>query len=146
LSHSIARMVTDLDHTCHQSVDPPNSVSLPVIQEVQTGRRGRPAKHIDRTFLQHALHMRSPTAVARLLNCSTQHVRRQALKHGLVPPGPPVFVNVHNPDGSTTRHHRTVTAPVSTLTDHQLDALVSHILTVFPHFGRRMIRGHLVSL
>ena len=139
-------MVFDLDQACHQSIDPPDAPSLQVVTAIKTGRRGRPPKSIDPTFLRHALQMRGPTAIARLLKCSTRHVRRQALRYGFVNPGPPVLVYVRNRDGSTTRLHRSVTAPVSTLTDHQLDALLAHILTVFPHFGRRMIRGHLAAL
>ena len=139
-------MVFDLDAACHQSVDAPDAPSLHVIALVNTGRRGRPSKVIDRTFLQYALQMRGPTAIARLLKCSRRHVRRQALMYGLVRPGPAVVVRIDNDDGTTTRHHRSVTAPVSTLSDHQLDRLIAHVLTVFPHFGRRMIRGHLASL
>ncbi|TFK82284.1 hypothetical protein K466DRAFT_459051, partial [Polyporus arcularius HHB13444] len=133
LAHSVARMVSDLDQACHQSIDPPDAPSLPIVQIVKTGGRGRPMKNIDPTFLAHALSMRGPTAVARLLKCSPRHVRRQAVKHGLRDPGPPVIVHVHHPDGSTTRHHRSVTAPVSTLSDHALDALVAHTLTFVTH-------------
>ncbi|KAJ6605746.1 hypothetical protein B0H10DRAFT_2440176 [Mycena sp. CBHHK59/15] len=38
------------------------------------------------------------------------------------------------------------TAPVSTLTDGELDQLMHHILEIFPTFGRRMISGHLREL
>ncbi len=145
LQVSIERMVADLDAACHQSVDPPDRPSIPVIQEVKTGKAGRPTKLIERTFLQYAMEMRGPTQIAKLLHCSPRTVRRAALPYGLVPPAPPVLRTVTHDDGTTTRIHTSSTAPVSQLTDSALDAEVRDILTVFPNFGRVMIAGRLAA-
>ncbi|KAI0708300.1 hypothetical protein C8Q76DRAFT_599877, partial [Earliella scabrosa] len=133
LEDSLARMVADLDAACEQSVDPPEDVALPVIQTVRTGRRGRPSKLIDRTFLQYALEMRGPARIARLLDCCPRTVRRAALRHGLVQPAPPVFRTRRQADGTVAQEHTTVTAPVSTLTDQQLDEEMRNILSMVIH-------------
>ncbi|KAI0731442.1 hypothetical protein C8Q76DRAFT_591606, partial [Earliella scabrosa] len=145
LQGSVARIVADLDVACHQSIDPPETAPLPVIQTVRTGRRGRPSKLIDRNFLQYALEMRGPARIARLLDCCPRTVRRAAIRYGLVQPAPPVFRHLTQADGSVVRDHTTVTAPISTLSDAQLDAEVRNILSVFPDFGRVMIAGHLAA-
>lgn len=138
-------MVQQLDAACHHSVDPPDAPLLPVIETVQSGRRGRPAKVIDRTFLQYALNMSGPAKIAKLLHCCPRTVRRAALRYGLVTPAPPVFRSIANNDGTTTRIHTTVTPPVSQLTDQALDREVADILTVFPNFGRVMLAGRLAA-
>ena len=145
LQASVERMVADLDAACHASADPPDAPRLPVIQTVPTGRRGRPPKIIDRTFLQYALAMRGPTHVARVLQCSPRTVRREALRLGLAEPGPPVFTRVARADGTVTQIHTTVTHAVSSLSDADLDQAVADILAVFPDFGRSMIAGHLAA-
>lgn len=136
-------IVADLDDARHKSMDPPDQQPLPIIQTVHTGRRGRPSKPIDPTFLRHALALRGPSRVSQVLQCSARHIRRQALRHGIVDPAPPVFRVVHNNDGSFHRVHTTQTAPVSTLTDPQLDAILMDILTAFPRMGHVMLVGAL---
>ena len=138
-------MVAALDAACYQSIDPPHGPRLPVIQQLNTGRRGRPSKLIDRTFLQYALEMRGPTRIAQLLHCSPRTVRRAALRYGLVDPAPPVLRTVVHEDGTITRIHTSTTAPTSNLLDHQLDRHMRDILAVFPHFGRIMIAGTLAA-
>ena len=145
LQTNLEKMVSELDAACHQSLDPPDHPPPPVIQTVRTGRRGRPSKLIDRTFLEYALSLRGPARLARLLDCCPRTVRRSAIRHGLVPPGLPVFRHVEHADGTVSRVHTTATAPVSTLTDPQLDDELRAILAVFPDFGRGMIAGHLAS-
>ena len=143
LQDSLEAMVQYLDAASHRSVDPPDGPHLPVIQTVRTGRRGSPSKIIDPTFLEFALEMRGPSHLARVLDCSSRTVRRSALRYGLVEPGPPVFQDVQTADGTTLRQHTTMTPPVSTMTDEELDREIADILTVFPQWGREMIAGHL---
>ena len=138
-------MVEDLDRACLQSTDPSDSLSLPVIQVVRTGRRGRPPKQIQRQFLAYALEMRGPTEIGRMLQCSRRTVRREALRLGLAEPGPPVFSSTTTREGDVLHHHTSVTAPVSTLSDDELDHAILAILSTFPHFGRWMIKGHLAA-
>ncbi|RPD64532.1 hypothetical protein L226DRAFT_385429 [Lentinus tigrinus ALCF2SS1-7] len=111
LEDSIERMVFDLDDAGHEPefIDQPEP---PVIQDVKSGRRGRPWKLIDRDFLEHALQTESPAHVARLLNCSSRTVRREALRYGLVAPGArSVLRTVIHEDGTTSRIRTYVSAP-----------------------------------
>ncbi|PIL36082.1 hypothetical protein GSI_01742 [Ganoderma sinense ZZ0214-1] len=145
LQDSLTRMVADLDQACHQSIDPPDADPLQVVQIVRTGRRGRPPKKIQRQFLQFALEMRGPAAIARLLNCSSRHVRHEALRLGLAMPGDPVFSSTTDAEGNHIRQHTMSTAPVSTLTDDELDQALIAMLASFPHFGRKLIASNLRS-
>ncbi|TFK80669.1 hypothetical protein K466DRAFT_468650, partial [Polyporus arcularius HHB13444] len=135
LRDNLVHMVSDLDDARHKSMDPPEQPPLPIIETVHSGHRGRPAKPIDPTFLRHALAVRGPARISKILKCSARHVRREALRHGLVQPAPPVFRHVDHADGSRSRIHTTQTAPVSTLTDPELDAVLTEVLTAYPRMG-----------
>ncbi|TFK87727.1 hypothetical protein K466DRAFT_468560, partial [Polyporus arcularius HHB13444] len=146
LRNNLVHIVTALDDARHKSTDPPEQPALPIIETVRTGKRGRPAKPIDPTFLRHALAVRGPARISKALKCSSRHVRREALRHGLVEPAPPVIRHVQHPDGSQSRIHTSQTAPVSTLTDPELDAVLTEILTAYPGFGHVMLVGALRAL
>ncbi|TFK79764.1 hypothetical protein K466DRAFT_462572, partial [Polyporus arcularius HHB13444] len=135
LRDNLVHIVAALDDVRHKSIDPPELPSLPIIQTVRTGKRGRPPQPIDPTFLRHALAVRGPARISKVLKCSSRHVRREALRQSLVQPAPPVFRHVNNPDGTQSRVHTSQTAPVSTLSDHELDATLADILTAYPGFG-----------
>ncbi|KAL7283531.1 hypothetical protein ACG7TL_002965 [Trametes sanguinea] len=143
LVQSLAAMAADLDGACDQSVDPPDAAPLLAARLAHTGRPGRPRVEIDGQFLQFALDMRGPSYIGDILGCHPRTVRRRALELGLVSPGPPVFTTLQNTSGEYVNVHTTLTAPVSLLSDDDLDRAVADILAVFPHFGRRMIVGHL---
>lgn len=135
-------MVDDLDAACHQSLDPPQASTPPVVQLVHSGHRGRPRIHIDPQFLEIALGLRGPTGIAASLGVSSRSVRRRALDLHLVEPGPPVHHTVDTPEGPV-QVHTSSTAPFTDITDDDLDAVIAGVLTVFPTFGRRMIDGNL---
>ncbi|KAL7277449.1 hypothetical protein ACG7TL_009311 [Trametes sanguinea] len=122
-------MGDDLSAACNQSIDPPDAAPLIVAQP----------------FLAFALDVRGPTRVGKLLQVSSRTVRRRALELRLVKPGPPVFSTVPNATGTSEQVHTTLTNPVSTLTDDELDRAIANILSIFPNFGRRMIVGHLCA-
>ena len=145
LHSGLTHMVADLDQACHQSVDPPDAHPLEIVQIVRTGRRGRPSKRIQGQFLQFALEMRGPAAIARLLQCSTRTVRREALRLGLVIPGNPVYTTHVDADGNSIRQYSSTTPPVSTMTDAELDQALLAVLTTFPLFGRQLIAANLRS-
>ncbi|KAJ7936291.1 hypothetical protein B0H13DRAFT_2304010 [Mycena leptocephala] len=145
LQTSLADMVTALDLACHESMDPPDAAPLIVARRVRTGRRGRPRVEIDSQFLRAALDLRGPTGIAPEIGVCPRTVRRVALRNGLSQPGAPVVQSRVNADGTTERVHASTTAPVSIVSDAELDHLVATTLEVFPQFGRRMIRGHLKS-
>jgi hypothetical protein len=136
-------MVNALDQACHQSSDPPDGPMLIVSHTTKSRRRGRPRIEIDPAFLSQALDLRGPSHISSVLHCSSRTVRRRALEGGLVSPGHPVYLDHILPDGTTGRVYTSSTRPVSTLTDDQLDQLVTSILEIFPRFGRRMLTGRL---
>ena len=141
LQQSITAMVGQLDEARHLSSDPPDGPNLVVSRSVATG--GRPRLEIDPHFLAQALDLRGTTHLAAVFNCSARTIRRRALRYGLAQPGHPVYVNTPQPDGTVTRSYSSTSRPVSTLTDEQLDTLLTSILEVFPDFGRRMLSGRL---
>lgn len=51
--------------------------------------------------------------------------------------------HVPHPEGGFDRVHTSTTAPVSSISDHDLDKLIFSALEIFPNFGRRMISGFL---
>lgn len=140
-------MIEDLDNACHESADPPDAPPPQVIWTVRTGRRGRPRKEIDRQFLANGLRFRGPTGIARSLGreASSRTVRRRAVEKRLSQAGVPVRTTITLPDGTVRHTYTSSTAPVSTLTDNELDDLVADIVQIFPSAGRRMIKGSLKS-
>ena len=136
-------MVIQLNDACHQSSDAPDSPSIVLSYQSSAGRRGRPRTEINPEFLSQALDLRGPSHLGPVFKCSARTIRRRALEHGLVVPGQPVYADEHQPDGTITRTFTSSTRPVSTITDEQLDSLMTNILEIFPSFGRRMITGRL---
>ncbi|KAJ7265822.1 hypothetical protein C8J57DRAFT_1069107, partial [Mycena rebaudengoi] len=143
LQQSITAMVSSLDEARHLSSDPPQGQALVVSHRAPTG--GRPRVEIDPSFLSHALELRGTTHLRPIFQCSARTIRRRALEYGLAQPGQPVYATARQEDGTTARRYTSTSRPVSTLTDAQLDALVSDILQVFPNFGRHMLIGRLKS-
>ena len=139
-------MVQALDDACNQSQDPVDAPPLVVTWEAQSGRPGRPRKEVDPQFLAFALDLRGPKEVGEALGLNPRTVSRRAVEYGIRDPGVPVFQNVDHPDGTSSRIHQSSTAPVSTLSDQDLDAVVAHILESFPHFGRSMLSGQLRAM
>lgn len=123
----------------HLSSDPPDGPQLVVSHRVATG--GRPRIEIDPHVLQAALNLRGTTHLRTVFNCGPRTIRRRALELGLVEPGAPVYNDQARPDGTAVRTYASTSRPVSTLTDDELDGLLTSILEVFPDFGRRMLIG-----
>ncbi|KAF7335893.1 hypothetical protein MSAN_02326300 [Mycena sanguinolenta] len=142
LQRSITVMVQQLDEARHLSSDPPDAQHLVVSQRVSTG--GRPRLEIDPQFLAQAIQLRGPTHLASVFNCSSRTIRRRLLRYGLSEPGERVYTENQQPDGTVARsYRRSRRQQVSTLTDPELDTLLTSILEVFPDFGRRMLMGRL---
>ena len=139
-------MVEALDDACHASADTIKTAPIVVTWEARTGRRGRPRKECDPTFLAMAVDLRGPTDLAPVLGWSSRTVSRRAIEYGIRAPGAPVFQTIQNEDGSTTRIHQSSTRPTSTLTDNELDAIVSLALESFPNYRRAMLKGHLTAM
>ncbi|TCD60521.1 hypothetical protein EIP91_009938 [Steccherinum ochraceum] len=140
-------MIADLDEATHISSDPPDAPAQSVVRIIRTGRRGRPRKDFERDFLEQALLLRGPVGIAGSLDgeaCS-RTVRRRAVEKGLSEPGQPVHTTQTEADGTVTHTYTSTAAPVSTLSDDDLDREVSKIIQIFPTVGRSMIWGSLKS-
>jgi hypothetical protein len=142
---SLSAMVQDLDSACHQSSDPPNASPLIVSHRVSINSTGCPQVEIDPTFLSHALELRGPTSLSKIVKCSSRTVHRHTLELGIVQPGPPVSSTIMQSNGTITQIHTSLSIPVSNMTDAELNSRVSAILEIFPSFGQSMISGHLWS-
>ena len=69
------------------------------------------------------------------------------LEFGLSKPGPPVYTEQEQHDGSVERvYSRGSCANLSQATDEELDAILISIYEQFPSFGKRMIDGYLMAL
>ena len=128
LQTNVGDMVKDLDEACHRSMDPPSMPPPIVTSQQRTGRRGRPRIEIDPVFLANALTHRGPHMLEHITNCSARTIRRRALEQGIVEPGLPVFTEQTEEDGRVSRVHISTTAPTSTLSDEELDALTAATL------------------
>ncbi|KAF7377212.1 hypothetical protein MSAN_00140900 [Mycena sanguinolenta] len=138
---SLASMVDALSDARHQSSDPPTAPTLVVTTRTSSG--GRPRVDIDREILAQALSLRGPTHLQDVFHVSARTIRRRALEYGLVEPGAPVYTDAPQPDGTVSRTYTSTSAPVSTITDEELDSILASILQTFPNFGRRMLKGRL---
>ncbi|KAJ8474614.1 hypothetical protein ONZ45_g15892 [Pleurotus djamor] len=150
LRDNVAAMVSDLQRVADVSSDPAPVNQFSVVTRMSS--RGAPKIDIDPTFLAHALMHRGTSVIGRLLGISSRTVRRRAVEYGLLQPGAPVSQEVVGEDGEAMQIWTSMTPPMSTLTDPQLESEVVSILQLFPSFGRRMIqgtlnaRGHRVSI
>jgi hypothetical protein len=140
-------MLDYLGDAQRQRMDLPDGPALTVTHHEYTGHPGRPRIRIEPQFLQVALQLRGPTAIAGAIGCSSRTVRRRGLDAALLDPGTSPFQTVVQEDGAVTRVW--VEAPRHTrqsdIEDDQLDLVIRNILDNFPNHGRRLIDGHLKS-
>jgi hypothetical protein len=82
-----------------------------------------------------------------LYHCHPRTIRRRLLEYGLSAPGPPVYIDEPQLDGSISRTYNVgSSSDLSLLSDRDLDQLILNIYNQFPSFGRRMIDGYLLQL
>ncbi|KAJ7342571.1 hypothetical protein DFH08DRAFT_811652 [Mycena albidolilacea] len=148
MEQGVDTMIQALATATVQSVDLPSEASIPVTYLQHVGGRGRPRITIDYDFLSFGLELRGPTGLAPVAGVSSRTVRRRALDYDLVQPAAPVYTEeLDETSGNVIcTYTASTSAPVSDITDGELDELVYHILEIFPTFGRRMITGHLRQL
>jgi hypothetical protein len=85
--------------------------------------------------------------LANLFDCSTRTIRRRLLEYNLSTPGPPVYVQEEEPDGTVSRtYYAGSSSDLLRLTDNELDEIMLSIYQQFPSFGQRMINGYLIQL
>lgn len=148
LALSLQRMIDALDQARTTSSDLPDAAPPTLGQRIMTGRPGRPRIHVDPTVLEGLNTGRTTRPqVAAHFHCGTRTIRRRLIEHGLSQPGPPVYDQQDNGDGTITRsYHPGVSSDLAHLTDPELDELMLQIHTQFPSFGRRMIDGYLLQM
>src|SRR5277367_658962 len=129
---SLQSMITHLDQAALTSADPPEVAHVETTHIVHSGHRGRPRIEIDRDILATAIEMRGPTNLAPTFGVSARTVRRRALEAGLVDPGQPVYIEYEAEDGSCQRYYTSSTAPMSDLSNDELDVITRQILDAFP--------------
>ena len=86
-------MHQDVDRAYHQYLDHSHHGYPLVIESVHTGQPGRPAYHIDPSFLQWAYMSRSISSISRFLGISRGSVRNALLDYGLAEPQISPFIS-----------------------------------------------------
>ena len=103
-----------------QSMENEHGYTTQVLLE---NRRGRPSLDVKQEQLEYLLHLGfNCPKVAEVLGVSLSTIRRRMNEFGL-----------------------SVTALYSSITDEELDSLVSRIKDEFPNCGSRLMQGHLLS-
>ncbi|KAG2741006.1 hypothetical protein P692DRAFT_20700668, partial [Suillus brevipes Sb2] len=148
ITTSVSCMITALDAAVTSSSDPPDAPPVGLGSRATQGSVGRPPINIDRADLAVLNVGRvSHTRLAELYHCHPRTIRRRLLEYGLSAPGPPVYIDEPQLDGSISRTYNVgSSSDLSLLSDRDLDQLILNIYNQFPSFGRRMIDGYLLQL
>ena len=143
---SVGEMIQALDHAATLSLDTPDAPPVQLGTRISDGSAGRPRVDIDPQDLA-ALFTGHTTLrqIAILYNCDERTIRRRVLEYGLAPPGPPVYVQQPQADGTIVRVYSAGSSSrLSQLTDEELNGIMLQLYERFPTFGRRMIDGYLL--
>ncbi|KAF7430680.1 hypothetical protein PC9H_006389 [Pleurotus ostreatus] len=145
---SIDLMISTLEDAALTSNDVPDIAPQSLGTRSSGGRRGRPAVEIDREVLATiSSGRRTRQEVADMFHCSARTIRRLLVSYGLSEPGPPVYSDVVDLDGTIRCVYSAgKSSDLSQLTDEELDGIMLQIYNQFPTFGRRMIDGYLMQL
>jgi hypothetical protein len=189
LQANLAVMKDEIRHQYGQALDSSHHGHPVLTEQVYTGRRGRPAIHIDPDFLRWAYSLRSTSSISRFLHVSRQRVRSALLEHGIAVPQADPFIhsrdledsepnhdatgdigadpqagsaaqtatadNLLNPDlplppafppDIPSQHTVSFTAPLSTLSDADLDELILCLRRHYCRAGVTMLHGMLLRL
>jgi hypothetical protein len=141
-------MISELDAATSSSSDIPDAHAIALGSRPSHGTVGRPAVHIDPDELAMlSIGRTRRTQLALIYDCSARTIRRRLLQYGQSQPGPPVYIDEEQADGSVVRIYSAgSSSDLSQLTDNELDQLMVSIYQQFPTFGRRMIDGYLLLL
>ena len=124
MESSLQSMIHHLDQALTISSDPPNHPPIQTTHLVHTGERGRPRIEIDHDMLATALDMRRTGDLVDVFGVSARTIRQRALDYGLAEPGEPVFATYQAEDGTEHHYHTSSTAPMSDLSDNDLDNII----------------------
>jgi hypothetical protein len=101
LQANLVAMKSEIHQQYGHALDSSHHGRPVLTEQVHTGRRGRPAIHIDPDFLRWAYSLRSTSSISRFLHVSRQSVRSALLEHGIaVPQADPFIHSREEPDGT----------------------------------------------
>ncbi|KAG8810735.1 hypothetical protein FRC19_004350 [Serendipita sp. 401] len=141
LYKNLNKMLSIIREKISQAQDRPDQPIQELVSRIQTRRRGRPRLEIQPDFLAVTLQHRTPAHVSTVLRASARTISRRAVDYGIRPPGLPVAVRVQDESGRTrTTYPGRKISP--SLSDGDLDSMMQEALSIFPDFGREMLRGH----
>ena len=86
MQSNASAMQLDIRHRYRELLDSSHSGQPVIVEEVRTGRAGRPAIYIDPDFLRWAYSMRSTSSIAEFLGVSRSTVRTALLQYGIAQP------------------------------------------------------------
>jgi hypothetical protein len=148
ITTSVDAMIIALESSINTTRYPPDAPPIMFGKTVQSSKRGRPPVEIrleDLTLL--ASGRTTMKDIADLYQCGAWTIRRRMVDFGLSEPGPPVYTEQEQDDGSVERvYSRGSCTNLSQATDQELDAILISIYEQFPSFGKRMIDGYLMAL
>lgn len=141
-------MISALDEATMSSSDHPDTSPIELGGSLHDGKPGHPRIDIAPEDLELLSTGRTThQQIADIYGCSARTIRRRLLEYGLSTPGPPVYTQEVQPDGSINRIYTPgVCADLSQISDEELDRHMLNIYEQFPSFGRRMIDGYLLHL
>jgi hypothetical protein len=129
ITSSIERMTQAIDAAIIASSDPPDALTTYFGTRQSSGIPGRPSVDIQPEDLARlAAGRTSRLQIAQLYDCSARTVRRRLLEYGLSSPGPPVYVDEPQLDGTILRTYSAgIYSNLSHLTDGELDQIMLSI-------------------
>lgn len=145
---SVEEMINALESSVATSRYPVDAPPIMLGGTVHSGQQGRPPVNIRPEDLALLASGRTTMQdIAALYQCGARTIRRRMVEFNLSEPGPPVYVEQEQADGSVERiYSRGSCANLSHITDEELDGILVSIYEQFPSFGRRMIDGYLMAL
>ncbi len=123
----------------------PARIPLKISTREKRPGRGRPKVIIDPAILSDLLPFRGPQALAKTAECHRRTIRRRALEAGISQPGAPVFSSEVDEFGEELIYHSSTSAPVSTLSDAELDEVNRSIQLQFRELGAGQLQGGLLN-
>ena len=148
ITTSIDDMISALESSITTTRYPPDAPPIVLGNTIHSGQRGRPPVDIKPEDLALLASGRTTMKdIGNLYQCGARTIRRRMLEFGLSEPGPPVYTEQEQNDGSVECvYSRGSCSNLSQATDKELDAILISIYEQFPSFGKKMIDGYLMAL
>ncbi|KAG6914616.1 hypothetical protein DXG01_016286 [Tephrocybe rancida] len=148
VQQSLNNMLSPLEQATTSSIDSPDAPPPLLGGTIADGHPGCPRIDIKPEDLASLTSGRvTHQQIADLYGCSACTIRCRLAEYGISQPGPPVYTQQEQPDGSVLCEYTPgVSADLSNLSDDELDRKLLDMYKQFPSLGRRMIDGYLLHL